>query len=666
MAACRALVLAALLLAPANGLASLPKRAKAKHQGTFAHHEQPQPAPEQEGSCHTAVSGETCHKDLEVTWAMTKGIVEHKFRYPGLHKTDAFEVFQDFLHKRLPDVCPKACKAEPQSEQGVSEPAQPLQRMEACHTAVVGEGCHKEVLWAMQTGIHENPSWYPGLTSNSSFEDFQTFLHTLDKLRNTCAMPCNDEKIERKEAEQGAEVEKTVALESNDSAAVDDNTIATGTESEQTPPAMHVESALPTLAPGTGAVEPSAPSGGANLMSGQSFEAQKGNKVAEEAAAKADAEEDATFQAAAKVEAAAKEDAESQSAAAAESQAAFETKAKAEAEADAEEDKEFHLAIATEAEAALEAEAKAQAKADAAAKVAAEAMKDAQFKAAAEAEAKAAAKAAADAKADAEADAKEDAEFRSAAAAEAQAALEAQAKAKAKAEAAAKAEAEAKADAEFKAAVDAEAQAAAKAAAGATAKAEVWAEVAAKAKAWAEAAARAKEEADAKAKHQGATAEEDYQISTTPAGAVAEEDYGRGAVSDEDYRTSTTAPGAVPEEDYGRGAVPEEDYKTTTPAPVRALPEEDYEVKEEAKADAEFRAAVEAEAKAFKKRAEARATLVGEAKQGAQVAEEVRALPEERITSRRRRPRRTQSSGPRRRRRRRLPWSAPRPPGRRR
>mmetsp|Transcript_90642 Transcript_90642/g.252089 ORF Transcript_90642/g.252089 Transcript_90642/m.252089 type:complete len:759 (+) Transcript_90642:86-2362(+) len=48
----------------------------------------------------------------------------------------------------------------------------------ACHTAVAGERCHLAVTWAMHHGILIYPSWYPGLTPSSSFEDFQQLLHT--------------------------------------------------------------------------------------------------------------------------------------------------------------------------------------------------------------------------------------------------------------------------------------------------------------------------------------------------------------------------------------------------------------------------------------------------------------------------------------------------------
>merc|ERR1712050_642576 len=59
---------------------------------------------------------------------------------------------------------------------------------EACRTAVRGEECHGHVEWAMQHGITLHPEWYPGLTGNSTFEEFQAHLHTID--HGNCSEPC--------------------------------------------------------------------------------------------------------------------------------------------------------------------------------------------------------------------------------------------------------------------------------------------------------------------------------------------------------------------------------------------------------------------------------------------------------------------------------------------
>lgn len=46
-----------------------------------------------------------------------------------------------------------------------------------CRTSVAGEECHGAVTWAKETGIQLHPDWYPGLSIQSTFEEFQHLLH---------------------------------------------------------------------------------------------------------------------------------------------------------------------------------------------------------------------------------------------------------------------------------------------------------------------------------------------------------------------------------------------------------------------------------------------------------------------------------------------------------
>jgi len=57
-----------------------------------------------------------------------------------------------------------------------------------CWTAQQGELCFRSVRWAMERGIAMHPEWYAGLTQQSSFEDFQQFMH--DGRAHECSMPC--------------------------------------------------------------------------------------------------------------------------------------------------------------------------------------------------------------------------------------------------------------------------------------------------------------------------------------------------------------------------------------------------------------------------------------------------------------------------------------------
>jgi len=59
-----------------------------------------------------------------------------------------------------------------------------------CHTAVEEEGddCYIHVKWALTSGIQRFPDWYPSLSSASTFEEFQAFLH--QKGHGGCPAPC--------------------------------------------------------------------------------------------------------------------------------------------------------------------------------------------------------------------------------------------------------------------------------------------------------------------------------------------------------------------------------------------------------------------------------------------------------------------------------------------
>ena len=61
---------------------------------------------------------------------------------------------------------------------------------DVCHVAVETDECYGHVLWAMETGINSYPSWYPDLSAQSSFVDFQAFLHQSGHGFGTCPQPC--------------------------------------------------------------------------------------------------------------------------------------------------------------------------------------------------------------------------------------------------------------------------------------------------------------------------------------------------------------------------------------------------------------------------------------------------------------------------------------------
>lgn len=58
-----------------------------------------------------------------------------------------------------------------------------------CRTAVEGEPCYSDVVWAKSTGIKTDPGQYAhtALTPTSTFEHFQAMLHTKSA---RCPAPC--------------------------------------------------------------------------------------------------------------------------------------------------------------------------------------------------------------------------------------------------------------------------------------------------------------------------------------------------------------------------------------------------------------------------------------------------------------------------------------------
>jgi hypothetical protein len=61
---------------------------------------------------------------------------------------------------------------------------------DGCRDTSDGELCYSAVTWARKVGIIERPKWYAGLSQNSTFKDFQAYLHK--ERGSLCQMPCPD------------------------------------------------------------------------------------------------------------------------------------------------------------------------------------------------------------------------------------------------------------------------------------------------------------------------------------------------------------------------------------------------------------------------------------------------------------------------------------------
>mmetsp|Transcript_84544 Transcript_84544/g.244386 ORF Transcript_84544/g.244386 Transcript_84544/m.244386 type:complete len:789 (+) Transcript_84544:3-2369(+) len=148
--------------------------------------------------CHTAVRGELCWKDVH--WAMTSGIREHPQWYAGpcphLQASSSFEEFQACVYKINMTSCPLPCNPSG----GISDAMVAQTHRQAdihskshidpCHIAKEGEDCFDDVVDAMVRGIIKHPHKFPGLTPDSTFEEFQQALY-MDPDSSSCPRPCS-------------------------------------------------------------------------------------------------------------------------------------------------------------------------------------------------------------------------------------------------------------------------------------------------------------------------------------------------------------------------------------------------------------------------------------------------------------------------------------------
>jgi hypothetical protein len=108
--------------------------------------------------------------------------------YAPLSKNSSFVDFQRHLHgtARLSHVCPEPCAA-----QALEIPLQKqLPPQKDCYTSVKGEACYESVKSAIRTCKLAKTACYFPMTKDSSFEDFQRYLHGTARLSHVCPEPC--------------------------------------------------------------------------------------------------------------------------------------------------------------------------------------------------------------------------------------------------------------------------------------------------------------------------------------------------------------------------------------------------------------------------------------------------------------------------------------------
>ena len=134
-------------------------------------------------TCLTAVDGDSCYD--HVMWAMTTGIADHPDWYPELTADSSFEDFQCHLHQ-LDFV--EHCVNIPCGHTCI-----PLEPGERCHDTVAEDACFGHIDWAMNTGIVNNPEWYPNLSADSEFKAFQCELALSPDVPDCNDLPCEYE-----------------------------------------------------------------------------------------------------------------------------------------------------------------------------------------------------------------------------------------------------------------------------------------------------------------------------------------------------------------------------------------------------------------------------------------------------------------------------------------
>lgn len=102
-------------------------------------------------------------------------IEKHPEWYPGLTNFSSNTEFQAFLHsqKSVDDEAEKKKCPQPCDRDAVEE----VQIRATCKTAERNDVCWKSVVWGATEGIRDHAEWYPGLTAESSFEEFQLKVH---------------------------------------------------------------------------------------------------------------------------------------------------------------------------------------------------------------------------------------------------------------------------------------------------------------------------------------------------------------------------------------------------------------------------------------------------------------------------------------------------------
>lgn len=162
--------------------------------------------------CEDAHTDSRCAHAID--WLRDRGFARHPDWYPGLSSNSTAQEIQVALHSLGKSNCSRPCvgvasqlvstgqnSAQTGAAESSSEKAEKSAEVGAealsagegakapnCSDTQQGMWCYRAIAWLRTDGIERHPTWYPGLTSDSSIPAFQKAMHLAGK--SGCPMPC--------------------------------------------------------------------------------------------------------------------------------------------------------------------------------------------------------------------------------------------------------------------------------------------------------------------------------------------------------------------------------------------------------------------------------------------------------------------------------------------
>jgi hypothetical protein len=128
-----------------------------------------------------------CH--IAVYWARNTGVELNPEQYPGLNSHSSFSAFKRyFALQQYPQGC--ACNMRGAPRLQCYTELNPMNVLASRWTL-----CQKAMYWARSVEITHHPEWFPGLSTDSSYVDFQWYF-AAQRFTQGCGLPCEDLMLE--------------------------------------------------------------------------------------------------------------------------------------------------------------------------------------------------------------------------------------------------------------------------------------------------------------------------------------------------------------------------------------------------------------------------------------------------------------------------------------